>query len=224
MTFSTERLPTGPTEDDFSKRNDFRRHLKIISPIFLFITAVLLAVGIYIAADPGRRIYGLGIFGYILIALGIISLIVTVITGDLFFRLAHSVSQTTTYVPKSADRLLSRPYPRQPNGSVRRRYVPIIHTEEETLHQPMINQPDSRADISSSVLSDDEHVILPMPVPSAPSEEVVALEAGNRRLLQQSDDDAANMKGSLPMPQMPPPFPPPYPTGDPPPYDEVTKT
>lgn len=87
----------------------------------------------------------------------------------------------------------------------------------------MASQADRGKGISSSILSDNEQIIEAMPMPSAPSEDVVALETGNHHLQHNDDDGVANIKGSLPLPELPLPYAPPYPTGDPPPYDEVTK-
>lgn len=56
MAIPTERLPTGPTEADLAKKDRFRRNLKIIFIAFCLITTVFLAIGIYLAVDPGRNI------------------------------------------------------------------------------------------------------------------------------------------------------------------------
>ncbi|VUZ44500.1 unnamed protein product [Hymenolepis diminuta] len=236
MSFPTERLPTGPTEADIAKKSRFRRNLKIIFIVFCLLTTVFLVVGIYLAVDPGRRIYGLGVFGYILIVLGNVALITSIVSGNLFFRLAYTLSESKVYSPKQADQLRSKPYPRQPDG-IRRRCVPVIHADEEAVHPLPTRQPStisgrSSIDINSTVLDT-------LPTPSAPSEEAVSNHLRNyytpndrlpstsfmvqdrmRSNVEGDEDEVAKSKMPTAPPEILLPFPPLDPDVPPPPYEE----
>ncbi|KAM3177411.1 hypothetical protein ACTXT7_004627 [Hymenolepis weldensis] len=236
MSFPTERLPTGPTEADIGKKNRFRRNLKIIFIVFCLLTTVFLAVGIYLAVDPGRHIYGLGVFGYILIALGNVALITSIASGNLFFRLAYTLSESKVYSPKQADQLRSKPYPRQPDG-IRRRRVPVIHTDEEAVHSLPTSQP-SRISGRSSIDINSRAIDI-LPTPSAPSEEAVSNHLRNyytpndrlpstnfmiqdrmRNNVEGNENEVTKLKMSAAPSEMLLPFPPLDPDVPPPPYEE----
>lgn len=55
MPFTTTQLPTDPTSDELAERDKLCHSLKIAFPILGIITAVILGVGIYLAADPGKH-------------------------------------------------------------------------------------------------------------------------------------------------------------------------
>uniref|UniRef100_A0A0R3TNB9 Transmembrane protein 188 n=1 Tax=Rodentolepis nana TaxID=102285 RepID=A0A0R3TNB9_RODNA len=239
MGFPTSRLPIRPTEADFAKKERFRRNLKIVFIIFCLLTAIFLAAGIYLATlHPGRRVFYLNLAGYILIVLGNLALITSIISGNLFFRLIYTISESKVYVPKQADQLRSKPYPRQP-GCVRKRRAPVISPVEMAERPPPTRQL-SRVSVRSSVAIDsgDRDAF---PLPSAPIEEAVSNQplpyptpndrsplpgtsfAVHDRLgsnVEGGEEDMENVKRS-PLPaEIQFPLPPLYPDVSPPPYEE----
>nr|CDS30959.1 metacestode specific membrane protein 1 [Hymenolepis microstoma] len=238
MGFPTERLPISPTEADFAKKERFRRNLKIIFIVFCLFTLAFLTPGIYLAVHHGSHTAHLSILGYVLIALGNVALITSIVSGNLFFRLVYTISESKIYFPKQADQLRSKPYPRQPGG-VRLRRVPIIRTNEETEHPPPARKP-PRISVRSSVETDSRDVNI-FPIPSAPSEEIVSNQSINyptlnngspmpstsfafqdrlRNNVEEDELEIAKFKRSPKAPEVRFPLPPLYPDVSPPPYEE----
>ncbi|KAL5104066.1 hypothetical protein TcWFU_002599 [Taenia crassiceps] len=217
MTFTSTRMPTNPTPDDLAKRDKLRHTLKIAFILLGLTTVVILGVGIYVTADPGQYNHGLMVLGCVLIVLAIVCLIASVVTGNLLFHLIRAVSETKVYQPKDAEGLRDKPYPRQPNDTVRRRRAPVRGTAHQTRTQLDVNSEEQIRDASANRIAlKAGRAPEPLPAPSAPPPIVSADNNQNAE-----GDDCEKVLPPAPDLERPPPFAPP-PGLPPPSYDEIS--
>ncbi|VDK37019.1 unnamed protein product [Taenia asiatica] len=212
MSSTSAQLPTAPTPDDLAERDKFRHNLKLALILLCLATVVILGLGIYVATDPGQYNYGFMVFGYALVALAIACLIASVVTGNLLIHSIRAISETKVYLPKDANALRDKPYPRQSQDTVRRRRVPART-------QPRTNREEQGRDASANGNAPiTERVAEPPPLPSAPPP-AVRVDNINRNTAE--DGECEKVLPPAPDLERPPPFAPP-PDFPPPPYEEIS--
>ncbi|VDL97040.1 unnamed protein product [Schistocephalus solidus] len=149
------RMPTKATKEEEAAKKAYKRHLRIAFIISVIISVVFLAIGIALVVVFRETIQGLVIFGAVLISLGIVSVLVGAISGQVFFRLLRSTSDSVAYYPKTAEALASYPYPRQP-GSLRARRTPSPRPPAEPEFLPPPTAPPQPAQVTSTLVAPPE--------------------------------------------------------------------